>query len=400
MSTYFSVDPEALKLDADRLNEIGNSMGTLAGNLVEVENDLRFDFSKYAGVINALQTCTTNTRTIQRQIFRCGSVCRQSAIKYENTENDIILYMDSELFAFIADFWGNFTNFIMNFQPIIGIPGLPFIPPIVLPSVGEIGHGLDYLIHWLLPYDDSENGKLSLSGWGGSSGPIDLFGLGTMEGAYHLFHLTSETDNRTGYNPENGTWGIGGTNTTRFSVADAEGSIDTEYFDADGTVRVGTGVVTGGAGVVLGPDGQAGVYAEGDAKIAAAEGEVSATLGTENYNQHGSANGTLVGAEAKGRLEAGTIVTDDGDVVQGVSFEAGAEAYMATGELTGGYTFMGIDFDVTVGGTAGGVGGTVGGEVTTGSVEGEIGAALGLGLDLKVRVDWTDFELPEISWPW
>lgn len=401
MSTFFSVDTEALKRDADRLNEIGSSVGSQVWRLNEVENDLRFDFSKYGGVISALETCKTNTGRMRDLIYRCSSVCRQSAFSYENTEDRIIMHMDNELFAFAIGLWEGLKDWFFSLHPIILNPLFPFLPPFILPSIGEIGSGLDLFLHRLLPYDDSENGDLSLSRFGGKTGIHGtIFGMEAgVDGEYHVAHLTTESESGAEWNLDEGEAGIEYKRGIGFSAVDGKAAYNVGPYSGEVEAKVGNVAAAGGIGISLMEDGQfdphAYVGVEGKASVA--EGTATGQLGSDSYNVHSEASGTLLGAEAEAKLQLGSYTDKNGNEKFGVSTDVGAEAYVAEGELSGGFTFMGIKFDAGIEGKAGGAGAKVGGEVSSSGVSGEIGAGLGLGLGLNVSVDWSDFKW---EWPW
>ena len=143
-----------------------------------------------------------------------------------------------------------------------------------------------------------------------------------------------------------------------------------------------TGAVSGEAGFVLAKDGkfQPSVTAGAKANGSVVSGQSGYKIGTDDLNHYGEAKGDLVGGEAKIGVSAGK---------GGVKAEAGAEAYLAKGEVKGGVEFAGIKIEATVEGKAGAVGAKAGGSVTGNAAEGEIGGSLGLGAGVKVKVDWS-----------
>lgn len=191
-----------------------------------------------------------------------------------------------------------------------------------------------------------------------------------------------------------------------------EGSI--EGYAASGDVSLSSGdreVNLHGALGVVGAAGSIGltlfennrfqpsVGADVSVSATAAEGSVTATHGSENYNTHASAGGKLFTAEAEAGVAAGVITTKNSDGTEsttlGIKAEAGAEAYVASGEISGGLTIFGIDIDLTAKGHAGGAGATAGGSITTNGVSGELGLGLLAGVGLEVSIDWSDFEWPK-----
>lgn len=137
------------------------------------------------------------------------------------------------------------------------------------------------------------------------------------------------------------------------------------------------------------------VYAKAEAKANAAEGSLEGQFGTDEYNTHVKAEGSVLGAEAEAKFEAGKIVDEDGNERVGVAASVGAETYVAEGSVSGGFSIFGIKIDATIEGKLGGAGAKGGAEVTNSSAEGEIGFGFGLGAGFKIKVDWSGFK-----WPW
>lgn len=178
----------------------------------------------------------------------------------------------------------------------------------------------------------------------------------------------------------------------------AEGSIG----DLSGKVsgEVLSGGLTGEIGATLFKDGklnpQIGAKVKAEGSVLSGEAEVK--KGNDVFNRHAKAEGQLVGGEAKAEVGAGAVTFTDKNGKErteyGVQAEAGAEGYLAKGEISGGFTILGVNFDVGVEGKAGALGAKAGGRATTGGFEGSIGASLGLGLGFKFSVDWSGFKLP------
>ena len=160
---------------------------------------------------------------------------------------------------------------------------------------------------------------------------------------------------------------------------------------------VGNAGVQGTAGASLYKDGKLSpsIYAKASAKVSALEGSVSTSFGTDDENVFVKANGEVLSAKAYAEGSAGVITTtDENGVVNksyGVQGKAGAEAYVAQGSVSGGFTVFGVKISGTVTGKAGGAGVSAGGSATTSGVSGEIGAGLGLGIGFKLNVDWSGF---------
>ena len=190
------------------------------------------------------------------------------------------------------------------------------------------------------------------------------------------------------------------------------GSLEGNIGLLSGTVDAAilTGTLSGRCGASLFKDGKLApaLEAELKAKVAVASGSAGTQFGTEKNNAHVSAGGTLLGAEAEISGGAGVITYEDdkGNTTTefGVQGKVGAEAYLAEGSVSGGFTIFGIDINAKVSGKAGGVGASAEGRFTTGGVQGEIGAGLGLGGSIELSVDWSDFSIGDFSlediWPW
>ena len=197
-------------------------------------------------------------------------------------------------------------------------------------------------------------------------------------------------------------------------MASAEGNAYLGQYEFEGhtgifsnSIKASVGNVgaSGAVGMTLMENGRfsPSVSAKVKAEASVAKGEASYQVGSDQYNYHGKVSGTLLGAEAEAKAGLGMITYEDGNGNKVTAFGAegkvGAEAYVAEGKASGGFTFLGIKVDATVSGKLGGAGVSAGGRIVNGSAEGEIGLGLGAGAGLKISVDWTGFEWPKIKWP-
>lgn len=161
---------------------------------------------------------------------------------------------------------------------------------------------------------------------------------------------------------------------------EATGSIG--MAQADVKLTVASGAVIGTVGASLGSAGSfdPSVELEAKAEASAAQVQTDARVGDSNYNVHGKAEAKVLTASAKAKVE-----------LSGERIEAkvGAEAYVATGELSAGFTFLGVKVDASVEAKVGGAGAHADASVGTSSVEGSLGAGLGFGAGIKVKVDWS-----------
>lgn len=176
------------------------------------------------------------------------------------------------------------------------------------------------------------------------------------------------------------------------SILHGEAGIEGEY----GKLAGEASVLGGGGSFMIGfsgldhsiEDGEAGGTIAGisaEAEAYAAQGEVEGRLGTEKNNLHVGADGTLCGAEAEAK--AGLMYDETG---YGIGAEAGAEAYVAKGEVKGGFEIAGIKITGSLGGKALSAGAHAGGKITMGSIGFDLGASLGIGADVGLELDWSD----------
>ena len=148
-------------------------------------------------------------------------------------------------------------------------------------------------------------------------------------------------------------------------------------------------------------DGKIAPRVSGKVEAAAvgAKGSAEGGVGTENNNVHVGAEGKAGVAKASAEVGAGTIYVKNNDGTEskqyGVKAEAGAEAYLAEGKVSGGLTILGVKLNVGAGGKLGGAGAKAGGSVTNGGVSGSASLGLGVGLQLDFSIDWSGFK-----WKW
>lgn len=113
-------------------------------------------------------------------------------------------------------------------------------------------------------------------------------------------------------------------------------------------------------------------------------GKAEGRVGLENMNVHGTAEGSVLGAGASAELG---VVAGDGTI--GLKAGVDAEAYLAKGEVSGGFTIFGIDIDI-------GAEGMIGVQAEASAEVGITGFGFDLGLGpigLDVAIDWSDFDL-------
>lgn len=183
-----------------------------------------------------------------------------------------------------------------------------------------------------------------------------------------------------------------------YSMLSGAASTQIGKFGADVKASVGNAAVNGSVNISAFKDGKLrpSINADLSAEVSAIKGQANIKYGDEKYNVHAQAKGELASAKAyaKGGIGFVNYVDKDGNKHSGfgASGEAGAEAYLAKGSISGGFSIFGIKVDATLSGKAGGAGAKIGGSVTTSGVQGEVGVGLGLGAGVKVGVDWSGFD--------
>ncbi len=178
----------------------------------------------------------------------------------------------------------------------------------------------------------------------------------------------------------------------------ASGSYGVLSGNAEGKILAGEAKATGK--VVLVEDGKFApqLTAEAKAGVDVAKGSIGATLGNECFNGHANANGELLHADAHVGAGIGKITYEDEkgekQTGYGVYAEAGAEAYLAKGSISGGLTICGVKIDVSVEGKAGGAGAKGEFKAETGKLSAGLGLGFLLGGGVNVSIDWTGFKWP------
>ncbi|WP_349943946.1 hypothetical protein ABFV83_11390 [Lacrimispora sp. BS-2] len=194
---------------------------------------------------------------------------------------------------------------------------------------------------------------------------------------------------------------IGVTANAGLDLYAAKGEVEAKYgsFSAKAEASLLNAGVAISGGLMVSQNGKFDPCLELKAKASAsvAKGSVSTQQGNDVFNTHQSAEGTLLGAEASAGVQAGRIANEDGSSVYGVKAEAGAEAYLARGEVKSGFTMFGIKVDAAVGGKAGAVGAKASAAATTDGVQVKAGLSVLLGIDADVKIDWSGAKLPTWS---
>lgn len=392
----FLINPEKMNRRISELEDIEGELGSIASGLEDVIGTNAVQMDSYNQVKRALKNYQQNVRILSENTAQMGAGLQSALSEYKVHEQNIVENASRKgLKPSIK---------IPLFIPGLSLPWSVLFPsgfltlPAVIPGMGEVSGSI-----WK-GYNDSSDGKFSWSFLGGKfSSHTDINGMDVgADGEYHIGHFKASGKIGSEWDTKKGNIKAEAKGQAGFSAID--GKISANAGPLKGTLEgslVNAGV-EGAIGATLFSNGvfEPSVYANVSAKANVAEGKVSSQFGTDEFNQHVEASGSLLGAKAEAGLQFGKIEDEDGTVKYGVSGKAGAEAYVAEGSVGGGFTLFGIKFDASVTGKAGGAGVSAGGEVTTSGAEGEVGLGLGLGLGLKVKVDWSGFKWPRFKLPW
>ncbi len=243
-------------------------------------------------------------------------------------------------------------------------------------------------------------GKLSDSLFSGLAAvDYKLFGVnGRTEVSGDVLQVTAETSLKSGWDLEKGMVGI--TGSVGVGVKALTGKIENSIglFKQEMGIDVGSANAKGELGFTLFEDGRLRpqIKLSGKAEAEVLSANINNSFGTDTNNVHVGANGSVLGANANAGVQVGVIKESVNGVETtkfGVKGEVGAEAYVAQGEVKGGFTIFGIDVDLSVEGKVGGAGASAGAEVTTGGVGASLDLGLGLGAGVNINVDWSDFDV-------
>lgn len=396
----FVVNTDILRSEADSLESVQRELNAVAARLagIQISNFLRTGGSSVA-LNRRISDCRNAVWNQASNLRKLSSGLDSVARLYDRTEQNLSepktqgnsSSSGSGSGGSVPEWAEDFFDRVVG--PGILIPGMwPHLLVLNLASV--LG---SYAV-------DIHNGELP-GEWslfsGGINGSGSLWGIPCSgELGYSFLGYETDTIRKAKWNLEKGDAGIeyGGELSGHILKGEASGNIGILGGKADASL--GNVGVSGKINATLFEDGKftPSLGAEVKGEASALKGSAQGYLGNENYNAHANASGTLFGAEASAGAQIGAVTykNKQGQTVTayGVKGEVGAEAYVAEGKVSGGFTFMGIDIDIGVSGKAGGAGVEAGGSITTDGAHGEIGAGLGLGAGVEISVDWSDFDPP------
>ena len=400
---YFLFNPDRIVFEVSRLKRISGKLSEAADDVKVVETAL--DSDTYETVLDRLKIYENNLSQTGIRMDNLSQGLSLVRDDYFNTENrncgrdgapDWLKWLTEGKDA-LLEWLDGFLHGDGSSDSSI---------PWIVAMGGQSISVVNSLLGGVLFGFDNANGRNGLYALGGlaAASTGDILGLGAISGAadWHLLHFTEsenagyafamDSDNQYGAFTE----GLG------FSVLDGSASAD---FFGMGSVGASAGLlnagVTANGGFSGFVDGEwdPGFYGDLSANASVLNGSVNGQLGPDGLNLGVGANGSVLSANAGGQFAAGRIVQADGDVVHGYIAGVDVGASVVQGEATGCIDIFGIKIEGGINGALGDVGFTAGGELTTGSVGINLGAGLVAGFGIRARIDWTDFELPDIDWP-
>lgn len=371
---YFFADPPKLRGQKEKYEYIARELQKACEGVESTTQRLGKIGSSYPGLKSTLRNCTTNISALKVQTDSLNTNLELLTIKYEETEKKLV---DNS-------FRQSHTE---NDKSALGASVNP------TDKTGQ---------------DTEENNDPRSIAWtrGQLAGAAQIGGIG-VAGVLAGELLGASYDIKSGAKAtwkqnEKGEWeydelGIEYAIAGEAHVAKGSAKGNIGYLFGNVNAKVGEVSAKGGVGASLYQDGKLSpqLYAELGGKVVGLKGDAEIGFGTEHNNVHVKGEGEVGVAEAgvSGQIGKITYTDDKGKKKQayGVKGEAGAEAYVATGSIEGGFSIFGIDIDIGISGKAGGAGGKVGGYATTGGVSGSISGGLGVGLGLEISIDWSDF---------
>lgn len=384
----FQVKIKQVRKQQEEINKTAGELNSLAEEINAVKASLSFRGEYRANIVSNLGRIAGNCMESGKTMLIMGNALGQVLDKYEKTETRIVERASSPL---------KWTDYMIAGNAV-SIGGLASgIGGIYIGVGGTTGHrdaSASASASW---YQDGEWNPYA----GAQASAEAVWKSGKVEARYG--DISAEASGSLGYASADASAEAGLMKDGEFSpharaeanaeagVAKGSASIEGKYGDA---ALTGSFLSAGAhAGISLDMTDENGNFnpsfsAEAEAKASVLSGQMEGKLGNDQFNMHGGAAGDLVGAGAN----AGIAIS-----AEEIKMEAGAEAYLAKGEVTGGFSLFGIKIDTTLEGKAGAVGGSVGFDKTATSVE--IGAGLSalLGVGIDVAIDWSEFELPEFD---
>lgn len=385
----FQVKIKQVRKQQEEINKTAGELNSLAEEINAVKASLSFRGEYRANIVSNLGRIAGNCMESGKTMLIMGNALGQVLDKYEKTEAKIVGQTPASIKLTDSVSGGNVA---VPGGIAAGVGNVVYIVAEGVTGRGEASASAS--ASW---YQDGEWNPYA----GAQASAEAVWKSGKVEAGYG--DITAEASGSLGYASADASAEAGLMKDGMFSpyaraeanaeagVAKGSASIKGKYGDAALTGSLlSAGAHTGIDFTMMDENGNfnPSFSAEAEAKASVLSGQMEGKLGNDQFNMHGGAAGDLIGAGAN----AGVAVS-----AEEIKVEAGAEAYLAKGEVTGGFTLFGIKIDASLEGKAGAVGGSVGFDKTATSVE--IGAGLSalLGVGIDVAIDWSEFELPKFD---
>lgn len=380
----FSINCSRVKSQIARLEAIARELQSMNSDVLQIGRALSLEGAASNTVRRAVKAYAAEVTECKAATANVAQALNEIVTTYSNTENNVRSNDQTK---------GNSSD--SKVLPKGEIPMVPYISPRILA-----------MMMMLLSKNKPSNGKVTSGALlsGALSGEGSFFDIpisgklyGELLGAsYKVKHgLDMKIGEKDGqkYLEDLGI-GASISGEAHLAKGKAEGSLGV----ASGKMEAEVGEISaqGGVGASLFKDGKLSpqAYAKAGAKVTGAKGSIEGQIGSDDNNVHANASGEVLTAEAKAEAAAGKItykdeVTGEDKSAYGVKGSAGAEAYAASGKVSGGFSIFGVKINIGVSGHAGGAGGKIGGYAGTGGVGGSISAGLGIGAGIDLSIDWS-----------
>ena len=399
-----NVNIKSLTGSASDLGNVKRALGSTAGAVGQTASRITSNSNggSFLIVAQKVRGSQKDLNTIRSKIGAMQNGLSQIASTYQNTERSVSFYMtiggqivDPRTSGFFKD-WINAGVKVGKYAP-----GFGFVIPGGIGIVGQIGLG-------------------ALGGFGPIDGKtkVDLFHVSgekegmEVKGSADILHMEQKGKGGTssemdightegkagikiyskGKKGEQEGLGIEGEVSGEIDILRKEDKISGKYGEASNELKIGKIGAKGAIGATLFKNGKfdPSLKAEAKAEAVGVEDKVKGRLGSKDNNVHAEAKGQVgyAGAEAKASISK-----------KGIEAKAGAEAYVAKGEVKGGFNLFGIKVDIGVEGKALGAGASAEFKGGKSSTSGSIDLGLGLGAGVKWDVDWSGFKPPKIKLP-
>lgn len=385
----FSIKWAEVNTQADSERNWAAELAEIADDIRSVKNNLRWKVAAEAGIKSRLAKASDRAEDCRKGMQQMNSALTNALYRYESSEKKILYYSDGKIL--LKDIGDMASKIAETVKPFV-IPGIMGIAPglareLLKETVGRWGiedTGSDTYEDdgkYKVEYDASlEKGTFEHT-WGISKTTASGNLVGGYAEAEFENHWNTQLGTLTG--ALGGSAGLG----VYLAHGELENRIGTDALHLDTNIgaTLGGADVSAEAGIKVGVDGGCEAKAELGAEAYVAKGDVSYKLGSDQVYAYADAEGALVGADAS--AGAGVKVTPEG-VEASAKLEA--EAYLAKGEIKGGYNLFGIDIGVSAEGMVG-VQAEAGASVSAKGFE----IDLGLGpIGGTLTVDASNFKLP------